>query len=63
MARFPLVPLLRNRLAEECVLFLDDAARVDEREVANSWLGLLPDFRVEEPEADRGVMVFRRGRS
>jgi predicted O-methyltransferase YrrM len=60
MARFPVVPLLRDQLADDCVLFLDDVGRDDEREVADSWLGLLPDFRVEEPEADRGVIVFRR---
>lgn len=60
LARFPAVPLLRNQLAGECVLFLDDAARDDERRVADSWLGLLPDFRTEEPEAEKGVIIFRR---
>ena len=60
-ARFPVVPLLRDRLAEECALFLDDAAREDERTVADRWRELLPDFRVEEPETEKGVIVFRRG--
>jgi glycosyltransferase involved in cell wall biosynthesis/predicted O-methyltransferase YrrM len=60
LARYPAVPLLRDQLADDCVVVLDDAARDDEREVADSWLGLLPDFRVEEPEAQKGVIVFRR---
>lgn len=35
--RFGLVPVLRSRLTAECVILLDDAARVQERTIANRW--------------------------
>ena len=35
--RFGLVPVLRSRLTAECVILLDDAARVQERTIASRW--------------------------
>lgn len=43
--RYPAIPLLRNRLARDCVVFLDDGFRDDEMRTARSWgrkLGVEP---------------------
>ncbi len=41
LARYPAVPFLKDRLAEEYAIFLDDAARPDERDIAVRWAELL----------------------
>jgi hypothetical protein len=35
--RYGLVPVMRERLATGCVILLDDAERLDEREIARRW--------------------------
>lgn len=59
--RYPAVPLLRDRLAAESVILLDDAMRVDEQHVAAAWLELLPDFEVARLPLRKGAVTFHRG--
>lgn len=41
LSRFPAVPELRERLADEAVVILDDARRPEEAEIASRWSQLL----------------------
>jgi hypothetical protein len=38
--RFGLLPVMRSRLAHDCVILLDDGARQQERQVAEDWVKL-----------------------
>ncbi len=66
-SRYPALPLLHTRLADRCSLFLDDAARPDERALVARWIEQLPEwgFSVERVEAvaERGctILHLRRG--
>ncbi len=59
-SRYPALPLLNDRLAEHCVIFLDDAAREDEQELVQSWLKESPEFRAEYIENERGCYILNR---
>ena len=39
-SRLPALPLLFDQLADNAIVFLDDAARDDEREIVEMWLGI-----------------------
>ncbi len=62
-ARFPALPLLYERLADGCVIFLDDAARPDEREIVKHWLAAYPKLQHDYLDTERGcsVLVVRKG--
>jgi methyltransferase family protein len=59
-ARYPMVPLLRDRLAERCVILLDDMNRADERGVGERWMAQLEGFDYRFLPLARGVGVFTR---
>lgn len=60
-ARFPAVPLLRERMSPSCVVVVDDLNRPGDLEVVQSWKALLPDFEFEQLETfQKGAGVFRR---
>ena len=40
-ARYSALPFLKNKLADNFAVFLDDSSRIEEREIANEWLKLL----------------------
>lgn len=61
-SRFPALPLLHDKLADECTLFLDDAARPDERALVARWLALYPDFEHDYLDLERGCSILRRRR-
>lgn len=46
-ARYPAVPLLRDRLSARCTIFVDDLIRPADYDVVQSWRALLPDFGFE----------------
>jgi hypothetical protein len=49
-ARYPAIPLLKSRLAQDCSVYLDDAVRNSEREIAKEWgeeLGVNFELRLE----------------
>lgn len=58
-ARYPALPCLYGSLAGHCVIFLDDAARADEREIVGMWLADFPALRHEYIETERGCSVLR----
>ena len=59
-ARYPMVPLLRDRLADRCVILLDDMNRADERGVGERWMAQLEGFDYRFLPLARGVGVFTR---
>ncbi len=59
-SRYPALPLLYDRLADQCVIFLDDAARDDEQEVVRQWLKMYPEFKAEYIENERGCFILKR---
>jgi len=59
-SRYPALPLLHDRLADDCAVFLDDAARQDEREIVARWLAGFPAFWHEYLELERGCSILRR---
>lgn len=61
-SRYPALPLLHNRLATGCSVFLDDAARQDEQESVAMWLDEFPAFSHEYIELERGCSLLRRTR-
>lgn len=60
-SRYPALPLLYDRLADRCVVFLDDAARDDEQEIVSRWLALYPEFQSEYIDNQRGCFILKRG--
>jgi predicted O-methyltransferase YrrM len=59
-ARLPAVPLLRQRLARECTIILDDSHRADESGVVAEWRALLPDFTFTDLPVEKGAALFTR---
>ena len=57
-SRYPALPLLRERLAPRCTLFMDDAARPDERELVEMWLEEMPAARHEYIANERGCAIL-----
>lgn len=60
LARYPALPLLRERLAPRCTIFLDDAARPDEQAIVARWCAEHPDLALDRPATERGCAVLRR---
>lgn len=60
-ARYPAVPLLRDRLAARCTIVVDDTTRASDLEVTERWALLLPDFEVRSLPLEKGAVVMRRG--
>ncbi len=59
-SRYPALPLLHERLAKHCVIFLDDAAREDEQELVRRWLKAYPPFQAEYVANERGCYILKR---
>jgi predicted O-methyltransferase YrrM len=60
-ARYPMVPLLADRLASPCAILLDDMNRPDERVVAERWMAQLEGFSYRYLPLTRGAGIFTRG--
>ena len=59
-SRYPAVPLLQGLLSSNCVVFLDDAARQDEKEIVELWLQDIYDFQFEYVDSERGCVILTR---
>lgn len=57
-ARYPAVPLLRDRLAPDALVVLDDHHRSDEREVVQRWLHELPGWVADALPHEKGTAVL-----
>ncbi len=59
-ARFPAVPLLRDRLADDGTIVLDDYSRPDEADIGRRWLEHYPELAGETLPHEKGTLVLRR---
>lgn len=61
-SRYPALPLLFDKLADGCVVFMDDAARPDEQEIVTMWQANYPGLEHTYIETERGcsVLTIRR---
>ena len=57
-ARWPALPLLRDRLAPAARIVLDDMVREDEQAIAADWQERYPDLVAERLDFDKGALVF-----
>jgi predicted O-methyltransferase YrrM len=62
-SRYPALPLLFERLHEESVVFMDDAARPDERELVAMWQEQYPAVNHRFIDNERGCSVVQFGAS
>lgn len=58
-SRYPALPLLRERIAPGCAIFLDDAARPQERETVAMWMEQVPGLSHEYLATQRGCSLLR----
>ncbi len=58
MARYPALPVLKDRLARDAVILVDDAARKDEGAMVARWGQRYPKFELEMIEAEMGAARF-----
>lgn len=60
-ARFPAVPLMKDRFADRCTIVMDDLVRAADHETARRWATLLPDFEYSVlREFEKHVGLLRR---
>lgn len=57
LARYPAVPLLRDRLFPGATILVDDADRADDQEAISAWLEEVEGMR-SEPGPGRGIAVL-----
>ncbi|WP_243060523.1 class I SAM-dependent methyltransferase [Nocardioides sp. SR21] len=59
-ARYPMVPLLKDKLADRCTILVDDTGRPSDADVVERWKPLLPDFDFEVLHLDKGAALLTR---
>ena len=60
LARFPMVPLLHDKLAPRCTILVDDTSRPGDADVVERWRPFLPDFEFDTLHLDKGAAVLTR---
>lgn len=59
-SRLPALPKLFSQLTDQAVIFLDDAARDDEKAMVDLWLDMYPDLKHEFINTERGCSILTR---
>ncbi len=57
-SRYPALPLLFDKLADGCMVFMDDAARADEKEIVQMWQTQYPRLEHRYINTERGCSVL-----
>ena len=57
-SRYPAMPLLYDRLSDGCAVFLDDAARDDEKAIVGLWRAMYPSASHSTIATERGCAVL-----
>ncbi len=62
-SRFPAIPMLMDSFSDRCLVYLDDAARKDEREIITRWQEKEGIIRHQFINTERGcsILHFERG--
>lgn len=58
-ARYPILPVLREKLSDDFVLILDDAYRKGEKKAAYLWKKELQLFESKEIDTEKGTLVIK----
>lgn len=61
-SRFPALPLLHQQLNDRCAIFLDDAARDEEKEIVALWLKQFPGLEHTFVDTERGCSILHFSR-
>lgn len=59
LSRYPALPLLFDKLADQCMVFMDDAARDDEKKIVERWLSEFPGIEHQYIKTERGCSMLR----
>ena len=57
-SRYPALPLFYDKCSDHCTLYLDDAAREDEKEIIDKWKTRYTNTRHQYIETERGCSVL-----
>ena len=57
-SRYPALPLLYEKLSNNCMVFLDDAARDDEKEIVELWKAAFNTIKHEYINTERGCSIL-----
>ena len=57
-SRYPALPLLFDKLADGCVIFMDDAVRPDEQEIVKMWQASYPGLEHTYIKTEGGCSVL-----
>ena len=60
LARHPALPVLSSRLSVDCVVFLDDADRAEERDTLQRWSSEFSEFQQELLQCEKGCARLQR---
>lgn len=60
LARYPALPMLISRLADHCIIIMDDADRHNEREILRRWKIEFPDFQYTDAGCEKGCALLER---
>lgn len=60
-ARFPAIPLLRERIKDGTVILVDDGRRDGEKAAVERWLGFLPGFSMDYLPLEKGAFRVHGG--
>ena len=63
LARYPAVPLLQDKFNNKFALYLDDAARDDEKKIVEMWASEHNDMKAEYRSYEKGCSVLYRKES
>jgi hypothetical protein len=57
-SRYPALPIMKEFLSNDSLIFLDDAKRSDERKIAEKWI---KDYKLEAEMTDnsKGLMTLQ----
>lgn len=58
LARYPVGPILFNRVKNRGTVFLDDASRPDEREIIKLWMQENPALHQEVRDCEKGCVIL-----
>lgn len=58
MARFPALPLLRDRLRRNSLILMDDTKRESEQRIIASWLNQFPVRLAQEYDVEKGAILL-----
>ncbi len=60
--RYPAIPRLFDRLADQAIVLVDDAGRPDERKIVRRWVRKFPTLTLDYLRwTEKGTAILKRG--